>query len=194
VLALLEETVGKATTLPPRTAATDGSTGPSENHLRWRNDREVAYWATGADPRFGPVTRPALVRAFEMMLTLDPLDSCVFTVEDVADGRPIGMADYRDLDPFAGRAAVGLTVGEREYWGRGYGSEALQLLVRHIFEACRLHRIELETWSGNQRAVRAFVKGGFLEEGRRRESVLVNGRRYDRILFGLLRKEWNALR
>lgn len=160
------------------------------HHLRWRNDPEVVHWATAGDPCFGPVTKEALALAFETMLRLPPRESAVLTVEDLADGTVIGMADYRDLDPFAGVVTVGVTVGSRDHWGRGYGSEALRLLVGHLFGAFGLHRIELDTWSGNERAVRAFTRAGFREEGRRRETVRVAGRRYDTVLFAMLREEW----
>lgn len=162
----------------------------AEHHLRWRNDPEVVHWATGGDPCFGPVTAEAVGIAFETMLRLIPREAAVFTVEDLADGTVIGMVDYRDLDPFAGLVTVGVTIGSRDHWGRGYGSEALRLLVGHLFGAFGLHRIELDTWSGNERAVRAFTKAGFQEEGRRRQTVLVAGRRYDTVLFAMLREEW----
>ncbi|MFF2998869.1 GNAT family N-acetyltransferase [Streptomyces sp. NPDC057950] len=162
----------------------------AEHHLRWRNDPEVVHWATGGDPCFGPVTAEALARGFETMLRLDPRESAVLTVEDRADGSVIGMVDYRDLDPFAGQATVGVTIGDRDHWGRGHGSEALLLLVGHLFRAFGLHRVELDTWSGNERAVRAFTRAGFREEGRRRGAVRVAGRRYDTVLFGMLREEW----
>ncbi len=114
----------------------------------------------------------------------------MFTVEELAGGKVIGMADYRDLDPYAGVATLGVTIGEREFWGRGHGSDALRLLVTHLFGAYGLRRLELDTWSGNERAVRAFSRLGFHEEGRRRSAVLVEGERYDRVLFGMLREEW----
>ncbi|GLW00155.1 GNAT family N-acetyltransferase [Streptomyces lavendulae] len=162
----------------------------ASHHLRWRNDPEVVHWAAGGDPRFGPVTAEAIGLGFETMLRLNPRESAVFTVEDLADGTVIGMVDYRDLDPFAGLATVGVTIGERDRWGLGHGSEALCLLVGHLFGAFGLHRIELDTWSGNERAVRAFTRAGFREEGRRRSTVLVAGERYDTVLFGVLREEW----
>ncbi|MCZ4124731.1 GNAT family N-acetyltransferase [Streptomyces sp. H39-S7] len=161
-----------------------------DHHVRWRNDPEVVHWATGGNPHFGPVTRAAVQRGFDTMLGLDPADSQVLTVQDLVDGRPIGMADYRDLDPFAGGATVGITIGERDFWGRGHGTEALRLLVGHLFDTCRLHRVELDTWSGNERAMRAFEKTGFREEGRRRKAVLVAGEWHDNVLFGMLREEW----
>ncbi|BFV58334.1 GNAT family protein [Kitasatospora sp. CMC57] len=162
----------------------------AEYHVRWRNDPEVVRLAAAGDPCFGPVTAQAVGLGFDTMLRLSPRESAVFTVEDLTDGRVIGMADYRDLDPCGGSATLGVTVGEREYWGRGHGSEALALVVDHLFGAYGLHRLELDTWSGNERAVRAFTRLGFQEEGRRRDAVLVAGERYDRLLFGLLRKEW----
>ncbi|MGW6615165.1 GNAT family N-acetyltransferase [Streptomyces erythrochromogenes] len=162
----------------------------AEHHLKWRNDPEVAHWATGGDPCFGPVTAEAVDLGFETMLRLNPRESAVFTVEDLADGTVIGMVDYRDLDPVAGLATVGVTIGERDRWGRGHGSDALRLLVGHLFGALGLHRIELDTWSGNERAVRAFTRAGFLEEGRRRSAVLVAGERHDSVLFGMLHTEW----
>ncbi|MFE3165306.1 GNAT family N-acetyltransferase [Streptomyces sp. NPDC059224] len=162
----------------------------AEHHVRWRNDPEVVRWAAGGDPMFGPVTADAVRLAFDTMLRLDPRESAVFTVEDLAEGRTIGMADYRDLDPYAGTATLGVTIGEREHWGRGHGSDALRLLVGHLFGAYGLNRLELDTWSGNERAVRAFSRLGFREEGRRRLAVLVRGKRYDRLLFGMLREEW----
>ncbi|GAA1195925.1 RimJ/RimL family protein N-acetyltransferase [Kitasatospora gansuensis] len=162
----------------------------AEHHLRWRNDPEVVRLAAAGDPCFGPVTAEAVGLGFDTMLRLTPRESAVFTVEDLTDGRVIGMADYRDLDPYGGSATLGVTIGEREYWGRGHGSEALALVVDHLFGTYGPHRLELDTWSGNERAVRAFTRLGFREEGRRRSAVLVAGERYDRVLFGLLREEW----
>jgi len=162
----------------------------AECHLRWRNDPELVRWAAAGDPMFGPVTAEALARGFETMLRLNPRESAVFTVEDLANGRVIGMADYRDLDPYAGVATLGVSIGEREFWGRGHGSDSVRLLVDHLFGAFALARLELDTWSGNERAVRAFTGLGFREEGRRRSAVLLDGKRYDRVLFGMLREEW----
>ncbi|MFJ7768600.1 GNAT family N-acetyltransferase [Streptomyces sp. NPDC097107] len=61
----------------------------------------------------------------------------------------------------------------------------------HLFGAYGLNRLELDTWSGNERAVRSFTKLGFQEEGRLRSAVLMDRRRYDRVLFGILREEWS---
>ncbi|MFJ8039713.1 GNAT family N-acetyltransferase [Kitasatospora sp. NPDC096147] len=165
----------------------------AEHHLRWRNDPEVVHWAAAGDPLFGPVTREAVGLAFERILRLVPHKEAVLAVETVADRRPIGKIDYRDLDPWAGSVTLGITIGEREFWGTGHGSEALRLLVDHLFGAYPLVRIELDTWSGNERAMRAFTKIGFREEGRRRNAILLKGVRYDEVHYGMLREEWQPL-
>ncbi|MEU4353652.1 GNAT family protein [Streptomyces virginiae] len=162
----------------------------AEHHLRWRNDPQVVRWAAAGDPCFGPVTAEAVGLGFDTMLRLVPTESAVFTVENLEDGRVIGMADYRDMDPYAGVATLGVTIGERDFWGCGHGRDALRLLVGHLFGAYHLSRLEMDTWSGNERAVRAFAGLGFREEGRRRSAVMVDGERYDRVLFGMLREEW----
>ncbi|MFB6961194.1 GNAT family N-acetyltransferase [Streptomyces sp. NPDC056309] len=138
-----------------RPGAMSRSGGSAEHHFRWRNDPEVVRWASGGDPSFGPVTAEAVGLGFDTMLRLSPRDSAVFTVEDLAGGKVIGMADYRDLDPYVGVATLGVTIGEREFWGRRHGSDALRLLVDHLFRAYCLSRLELDTWSGNDHAVRA---------------------------------------
>ena len=119
------------------------------DHVRWRNDAEVAHWATAGDVRFWPVSAAAVERWFtDKLPDMDPHADGVFAV-DLLDGRHIGMADYRDVDVVARSAVVGITIGEKDLWGQGYGSEALRVLVRYLFEHLNLHRIQLETWSGN---------------------------------------------
>ncbi|MFG2078139.1 GNAT family N-acetyltransferase [Nonomuraea maritima] len=91
--------------------------GDAEHHLRWRNDPEVVRWAAAGDPCFGPITEQAIGFSFETMLGLIPREAAVFTVEDLAGGDVIGMADYRDPDPYSGVATLGVTIGERAFWG-----------------------------------------------------------------------------
>jgi len=81
------------------------------------------------------------------------------------------MVDYRDVDSIARSATVGITIGEKELWGQGYGTEALGLLVAFLFDYLNLRRVQLDTWSGNERAMRSFAKLGFREEGRLRQAV-----------------------
>ncbi len=160
------------------------------DHVRWRNDAEVAFWATAGDIRFWPVAAAAVDRWFvDKLPQMDPRTDGVFAI-DLLEGRHIGMVDYRDVDPVARSATVGITIGERDLWGQGYGSEALRLLVGYLFDHLNLHRVQLDTWSGNQRAMRSFARIGFREEGRLRDAVWGPGRYFDSVVMGVLRSEW----
>jgi RimJ/RimL family protein N-acetyltransferase len=160
------------------------------NHIRWRNDAEVAYWATAGDIHFSPVAPSVMERWFaERLSDLDPTKDGVFAVE-LVNGRHIGMADYRDVDTIVRSATVGITIGEKDCWGHGYGTEALRLLVGFLFDHLNLRRIQLDTWSGNERAIRSFSRVGFREEGRLREAVRAPDGYYDSVIMGLLRAEW----
>lgn len=75
-------------------------------------------------------------------------------------------------------------------WGRGLGTWALALWVDHLFETMPIHRIGLRTWSGNRRMIRLARRLGFKQEAAFRQVYLTRGRAYDRVAFGLLRREW----
>ncbi len=92
-----------------------------------------------------------------------------------------------------GVAWLGVGIGNRERWGKGYGREAITLLLRHGFHELNLHRVQLTVFEYNERAIALYEKLGFRREGVFREFLLREGRRYDMYLYGLLREEWEAL-
>ncbi len=90
-------------------------------------------------------------------------------------------------------AWVGITIGEREYWSKGYGTDAMRLAVRYGFVEINLRRISLGLNSYNQRALKSYEKAGFKMEGTLRGEGLRDGQRYDGYYMGILREEWLAL-
>ena len=90
-------------------------------------------------------------------------------------------------------AEAGIWIGAREYWSRGYGTDAMRTLVRWGFNTLNLHRICLHVYADNLRAIRSYQKAGFVEEGRLREHDFRNGAYRDEVVMGLLRHEWEAL-
>lgn len=89
-----------------------------------------------------------------------------------------------------GDAWLGIFIGEREYWGKGYGSDAMRLLVAYGFSELNLRRITLGLHSYNERALKSYQKVGFQLEGRVRGEGMRDGVRYDSLYMGILREEW----
>lgn len=91
----------------------------------------------------------------------------------------------------AGWLAIG--IGDRRNWGQGYGYEAMRLILAFAFHELNLHRVQLTAFSYNERAIALYERLGFQREGVFREFVQRDGRCYDMYLYGLLRREWEAL-
>jgi RimJ/RimL family protein N-acetyltransferase len=90
----------------------------------------------------------------------------------------------------AGEAFVGLAIGDRKLWGQGYGTEAMQLGLQFAFTELNLRRVTLTVFEYNPRAIRSYEKAGFRHEGRCRQALCREGRRWDVLYMGILREAW----
>ena len=102
----------------------------------------------------------------------------------------IGNCVVFDIDTVARSGELGIMLGEKDEWNKGYGTEAMKLLLRHCFNTLNFNRVQLRVYSENLRAKRAYEKAGFVEEGRLREAIYKNGNYDDVIVMGILRSEW----
>jgi RimJ/RimL family protein N-acetyltransferase len=105
------------------------------------------------------------------------------------DGRPVGAAGLHHLDDPARKAELGIFIGPAREWGRGFGTEATALLVRHAFDGLGLHRVWLHVHADHPRAIAAYERVGFRSEGVLRESALRDGKLVDVVSMGILRGE-----
>lgn len=119
-------------------------------------------------------------------------DAFPFVIRTLSDDRAIGNIELDGIDWSARHGWVGIGVGEREFWGKGYGTDAMKILLRYAFEELNLNRVNLTVFEYNERAQKSYLKCGFVEEGRTRKSMLREGRRWDIIYMGILRDEWLA--
>lgn len=87
---------------------------------------------------------------------------------------------------------LGIAIGDPANWGKGYGTEAMRLLLRFGFWEINLYRIQLTVFDYNERAIASYEKLGFVKEGAYRQFLQRDGKRYDMLLYGLLRPEWEA--
>jgi len=156
--------------------------------LKWFNDPEVTQYLE----RNLPITEMAEEKWIEELATR--ANSCVaFVIEAVESNsnEPIGNCVLREIDQRDHTAKFGITIGEKEYWSKGYGTEATQLLIDYGFRQLNLHRISSCAYEFNERSIRMHKKVGFKEEGRLRKARFRNGRYWDEIVFGILREEWD---
>ena len=99
----------------------------------------------------------------------------------------LGMQKFGAGDP---TSEIGITIGDKKYWGRGFGREAIELLIEHGFVQRNLRKVWLRVHAEKKRAQRAYLTCGFGEEGRLRQHVWSNGRYDDLIIMGLVADEW----
>jgi len=123
----------------------------------------------------------------------DPADLFMFMIRTLRDDRLIGEIALDGVQWHHGDTFVGISIGEREYWDKGYGTDAIQVILRYAFEELNLHRVSLNVFTYNQRAIRSYEKAGFQFEGRQRERLNRDGERWDMVYMGILRTEWLAL-
>ena len=115
-------------------------------------------------------------------------------VHEKATDRLVGTCAFSQLDGDNGSALYHITIGESDAWGRGLGTEATRLMVDHAFGTLGLHRIALNVFEFNERAIRAYRRVGFLVEGRSRESIWRDGRWWDELAMSILVSDWTAAR
>lgn len=115
-----------------------------------------------------------------------------FTIQTIEGEVPIGMVDLGGFNWTARDCWVGIGIGERAYWGKGYGTEAMNLVLRYAFACLNMNRVSLNVFEYNPRAYQSYIKCGFQEEGRLRKFLQREGDRYDLIYMGILREAWDA--
>lgn len=150
---------------------------------RWINDREVTQYLLARYP---------LSRAAEEKWLEENADSSFQSVRlaiETKDGVHIGNIDLGPIDAEDRRGALGIMIGEKEYWGRGLGSDAIRTLLRFAFDEMNLNRVWLTAHEFNERAVACYRKCGFREEGRLRQDRYFRGRYWDTLIMGVLRDE-----
>jgi RimJ/RimL family protein N-acetyltransferase len=156
--------------------------------LRWYSDPEVARLTRYQD---GPMRAEEIERFFASR-ALGP-ESLSLAIHLRDSNRLIGTCALSQLDHENGSALFHITIGEKDTWGRGHGTEATRLLLDHAFGTLSLHRIGLSVFSFNERAIRSYLSCGFVMEGRAREAIWRDGRWWDEITMSVLHSDWLAM-
>jgi RimJ/RimL family protein N-acetyltransferase len=117
----------------------------------------------------------------------------IFGIRLKEQNRLIGTCQLRGIQQLFSSAVLQIRIGDPEYLSKGYGSEAVSLLLKFGFEELKLNRIELEVFVDNERAVKSYKKNGFVEEGIKRQAGFVQGKRKDIMMMSILKSEFDAL-
>jgi len=160
-----------------------------EKFVVWVNDPEVIEGLTLFLPMSSVDEEKWFDNAMQRPQEEKPL---VIDMNDGGDWRLIGNSSFFDFDWIARAAEVGIMLGDKTVWNQGYGTEVMDLLLRHGFETLNLNRIYLRVYAENKRAIRTYEKAGFVHEGRMRQAVYKHGVYIDVLYLSVLREEWNA--
>ncbi len=151
--------------------------GDAPDDYRWRSDRELSRY-DAARPLI--MTYLEYLALFREELFYPSPSRRGLAIEDEA-GRHIGNVMYYNIDTLRQEAELGITIGEREHWNKGYGTEAARLLAEYLLARRGFRRVHLKTLAWNTRARRCFQKAGFAECGRAQRNgnsfVLMESRR-----------------
>jgi RimJ/RimL family protein N-acetyltransferase len=164
---------GRLVTLAPLRAE------DAEALFRWINDRDLVV----LNAPFKRVEWDDHTRWFERIRKTQDVE--IFGIRRRVDEHLIGSCQLNEIDAGRQLCSLQIRIGERDAWGKGYGTEAVRLLVEHAFEKLGLQRVELEVFARNERAIRTYRKVGFREQGVRKAAAVIDGEPVDVIVMAI---------
>jgi diamine N-acetyltransferase len=157
--------------------------------FKWQNDFTVTLMS--GDP-IRPVSREDIEADF-VQTSKDGSRSLIeFAIYERSSLRLIGTTHWRHIDKVRRTAEYGIMIGEKDCWGKGYGTESTILMLDYAFTVLGLHNVLLSTYGYNERAVRAYTRAGFRVMGRQREAARLGNQVYDVIFMDCLATEFRS--
>jgi RimJ/RimL family protein N-acetyltransferase len=161
----------------------------TDRYLSWLNNREtVEFMESG---RF-PVSMAELEK-FHTKITESEND-VIFAIVDKSTGAHIGNIKIGNINRVHSYADLGILIGEKEFRGKGYGSEAINLVLEYAFNRLNLNKVILGTYADHTSAIKLYEKAGFKKEGTIRNLLFRDGKYHDKILMGILSEEFHNRR
>ena len=157
----------------------------AEAFARWSHD---AAYLRAVDTDFArPISAQEAAKRFPG--GEDDPNAVAFRIRTLEEDRLIGFVALHSIEWNNRAALLAIGIGEPDYRGKGYGTDALRLVLRYAFDELNLLRVGLDVISNNTPAVRAYEKVGFVHEGAMRKAVLRDGHHHDRLIMGILRED-----
>ncbi|WP_286923129.1 MULTISPECIES: GNAT family N-acetyltransferase [Lysinibacillus] len=158
----------------------------TELYHQWRNDVEVMH-STNPSLDVYPIDE---TKEFVDHVILGSHTAKSYIILTKGNEIPIGIVSLINIDYKNRNAECIIDIGEKKYWGKGFGSESLRLLLHYAFYEMNLHRVYLKVFSFNDRAIHLYNKIGFQQEGNSRQSLFRDGEWHDIIHMGILQNEY----
>lgn len=152
---------------------------------KWRNDIEVMQFTSLSLDVFTYTDTENFVK-----IITGSHNSKGYIIEEINTDKPIGVTSLINIDYGNRNAECIIDIGEKEYWSKGFGREAFQLLLDFSFNELNLHKVYLRVFSFNERAINLYQKLGFNEEGKLKEQFYRNGSWHDVVFMGLLKCDY----
>ncbi len=160
----------------------------AEKWTEWDNDLEVTIPL--GDEAYIPYS---LAKMRDILSGVIKSQDHIFSIVDLETDAAIGRCILFDIDRVNRKAMLGIVIGEKAYWGKGYGQDAMKLLLDYGFNLLNLNSVMLGTFSFNERAIGCYKKVGFKEIGRRRQARIIGGKRFDAVLMDILAEEFQSV-
>ena len=157
-----------------------------EKYGEYLNDVELQLLASEDPPM--PMEPERLAARFEEHLKRPRAEFLWFAIE-VQGGKFIGQCILHRFDQAARTCELGITIGDRDYHGRGYGRDAVALMVKYAFRLLNMRKVWLTTNGSNLRGQQAFAAAGFVEEARLRNHIWLDGRYDDLVYMSAFRED-----
>lgn len=155
------------------------------DYHRWLNDPEVSRHLA----LYTPLSMPDEESWYEA--TRADSSQTVFAIETEA-GQHIGNVSLMDINWKDRSAELGIVIGDKRQWGKGYGQDAIRTVLGFAFGEINLNRVYLRVFAEHASAIKAYCKCGFVEEGRLREDIYAEGEYHDMLVMGILKREYVA--
>ncbi len=156
-----------------------------EKFTEWLNDFETTDYLG----RSGIITTLAGEKQY---LEKSNSQEAIFVIVIIGEDKMIGTVSLENIDKINRTATLGIFIGDKKYRGKGYGVEAIRLILEYGFKYMNLYNIKLDLIEFNTRALKCYEKCGFKEYGRRRKCKFINGKYYDTILMDILVDEFKG--
>lgn len=157
----------------------------AELYHEWRNNTEVMEWTSSALDVYTFQETEAFIKSISTSST-----SKSYMIQLNESSKPIGVVSLVNVDYKNRNAECIIDIGEKDYWGSGYGKEAMSLSLRYSFLELNLHKVYLHVFSFNKRAIALYEKLGFVKEGELKEHVFRSGKWHGITIMALTQERY----